>query len=322
MRFKGDVFPLWHKTHGAPPTEREFWVRFSSSSRSLLLLALFASMMTLLLIVGASDRITSASATSRIEGTSPIEGIWSFNGGKVAIQPGPEGTFVGTVVAPTKFALCTHPIGEKMWTDITLQSNGSYDGLHQWWFYETTDCVRNPTPGLTAWRVMEAAGGGHYLLVCFSSPEASSQPIIAPNGKAASDNYGCVESGHIAPLPGAGPGPHAGTESFSDAVSLPGNMRCLSRRIFQIHLKDPKYDPLKEVVVTLGRHRITVKRHGNAFVATINLKGLPRGTFTVRIRVTTVLGYRLTGSRTYHTCATKPKSGKPKPLKSIGRRHR
>jgi hypothetical protein len=295
-------------------------VRRLSSSRSLPLLLALAAMVTLLLIVGASDRIASANATSS------IEGVWSFNGGKVAIQPGPEGTFVGTVVVPTRFALCTHPDGEKMWTDMRLQPNGSYWGLHQW-FYETAECVRNPTLGLTAWRVMQAANGGHYLLVCFSSPEKATQPTIGPSGEAAGDSYGCVgsevESGHVAPLPEGEKSTsrtRAAAESFSKAVKLPNNKQCLSRRAFQIHLEDPKYDPIKEVVITLGRRKLTVKRHGNVFAATINLKGLPRGTFTVKIRVTTVLGHHLTGSRTYHTCRTRRKSGKPKLLEPAGRR--
>jgi len=285
-------------------------------SRSLLLST--AAMMTLLLllmllILGASVRIASASATS------PIERVWSFNGGEVAVQSQPGGTFVGTVVAPTKFAQCTHPVGEQMWTDMTLQPDGSYWGLHQW-FYETAGCVRNPTLGPTAWRVMEAANGATYLLVCFSSP-GSTQPTIAPSGASANVSYECVKSAEIAPVPvEVAPSSSAGVQSFKEAVSLPSDQKCFSRRVFQIHLKDPKYDPFKEVVVTLGKRRIAVKRHdGKAFVATINLKGLPRGTFTVKIRVTTVLGHHLSGSRTYHTCATtKPKSGKPKPLKSTG----
>ncbi len=33
-----------------------------------------------------------------------IEGVWSFNGGAVAIQQLPNGAFQGTVVEPTTFA--------------------------------------------------------------------------------------------------------------------------------------------------------------------------------------------------------------------------
>jgi hypothetical protein len=268
--------------------------------------------------------VAAGGLASTLPGPS-IEGVWSFDGGKVAIHPGAEGTLVGTVVSPTKFDECTHEDGEEMWRDMREQPDGSYWGEHQW-FYEHDGCAKNPTLGPAAWRVMTAASGGHYLLVCLSSPEAPSQPTIAPDGHAANDTYGCigseVESSHVASLPNGeatSTGVHrSGQESFRDAVTLPDDKRCLSRRDFQIHLKDPRYDPLERVVVTLGKRRITVTRHGNVLAATIDLKGLPPGAFTVKISVTTVLGHHLHGSRTYHTCAAKRKTSRPKSLRSLG----
>lgn len=271
----------------------------------------------LLLLAGTCAWVTPAGATSL------IEGVWSFNDGKVAIHPGPSGTLVGTVVSPTKFAQCTHEVPEEMWTDMTQQGDEPYYwGLHQWFYKD--ECTPNRSLGLTAWRVMESPNGARYLLVCFSSPEDPMQPTIAPNGEHADASYGCygseVESGHVAALPGTTT-VRAGVESFREAVSLPSNKQCLSRRAFRIHLKDPKYDPLKEVVVTLGHRRLTVKRHRSVFASTIDLKGLPSGKFTVKINVTTVLGHHLSGSRTYHTCAKKRKTGKPAPLRAPGRKH-
>jgi hypothetical protein len=253
-----------------------------------------------LLALGAFDPLASASAQPS------IEGLWSFNGGKVQIHPGPEGTFVGTVVEPTKFAQCTHNVGEEMWTDMRLQTNGSYWGLHQW-FYETAECVKNPTRGPTAWRVLQDSTGASYLLVCFSYP-GTTQPTISPTGVTTNATYGpCVKSAEVAPA--------VGVESFANSVGLPGNQKCYSRRDFRIHLHQPKYDPFEKVLVTLGRHRLSVIRHGNTFAATIDLKGLPRGAFTVRIHITTVLGHRFSGHRTYHTCIPKLKPAK-------GKRHR
>jgi len=247
--------------------------------------------------------------TAAAASPSPIEQVWSFNGGQVAIHPGSGGTLVGTVIEATQFAQCSHPVGEEMWSEIRLQPDGSYWGNHQW-FFETTECVRNPRLGPTAWRVMDAAGGAHYLLVCFSSP-GGPQPTIAPNGTEANVSYGCRESARIAAVPvEASSKSRAGQSSFAQSVILPSNRKCYSRRLFQIHFKDPRYDPLKEVLVTIGTRKVRVTRHGRLFAATINLKGLPRGTFTVKIRATTVLGHHLTGSRTYHTCV--PKRGRPK----------
>jgi hypothetical protein len=263
-------------------------VRFAIA-RGLLALSLTIA---LLVALGVGAGVASA--------VSPIERIWSFNGGEVAIQAQPSGTFVGTVVQPTKFALCTHPVGEPMWTEMTRQPDGSYWGRHRW-FYETSGCVPNETLGPTAWRVMEAASGSTYLLVCFSSP-GGPQPRIAPDGSSVNVSYGCVRSAEVAAV--------SAVQSFAHGVSLPSNRKCFSHRLFQIHLHESAHDPFKEVVVTLAKRRIAVKRRGNVFAATINLKGLPRGAFTVRIHVTTVLGHRLSGSRTYHTCARMP--SKPK----------
>jgi hypothetical protein len=226
--------------------------------------------------------------------SAPIEGVWSFNGGNVAIQREAGGTYTGTVVAATRFAECSHPIGEAMWTEMRLQGDGSYWGLHQW-FFEGAACVLNPQRGPTAWRVIETHGGGRFLRACFSAPGAS-QPTISSSGATANVSYGCVDSALVAPPP------RSGTEALKEAVSLPGTRRCYSHRAFTIHMKDPRNDPLKEVLLTLGRHKLRVKRHGNLFTSRVDLRGLPKGAFTVRIRLTTVLGHRFSTSRTYHTC--------------------
>src|SRR5438094_836 len=97
-------------------------------------------------------------AVSSAEASAPIEGVWSFNGGQVAVEAKGDGTFRGVIVAPTKFSQCFHPVGEEVWSEIRQQSDGSYWGLHQWYF-ETSECVPNPERGLTAFRVVTAADG-------------------------------------------------------------------------------------------------------------------------------------------------------------------
>jgi hypothetical protein len=261
--------------------------------------------------------LLAAGTAAQAEGASPIEAVWSFNGGEVAIQPQPDGSFVGTVVETTKFAQCSHAVGEHMWTGMHQQSDGSFWGFHQWYF-ESSACRPNPTPGPTAWRVLKAANGSRTLIVCFSSP-GSGQPSITSTDMRLDVSYGCFESALVGPLPA-----EANALAFRRSVSLPSTRKCFSARIFPIHLKDPRHDPLKSVVVKLGSRKITVLRQGRTFTATVNLKGLPRGTFTVRIVATTVLGQRLSGSRTYHTCRNKRlKHGPPKPLRRPlrGRRH-
>src|SRR5271156_5348058 len=87
-----------------------------------------------------------------------VEGVWSFNGGRIAVQEQQPGVFEGTVLAPTTFSLCAHPEGEQIWTQMVEQPDGSYWGNHQW-FFETSECIRNPAPGPTAWRVLQNAEG-------------------------------------------------------------------------------------------------------------------------------------------------------------------
>jgi hypothetical protein len=277
------------------PSARTRAPRLSARARLLALTLLLATIAALL---GAA--VAGAAAS--------IEGVWSFESGQIAITAQPDGTFAGTVVVETKFAECEHAVGERIWTDIVAQPDGSYWGHHQWLFEST--CAPNPELGPTAWRVEEQPDGSKYLRVCFSMP-GSSQPQIAPNGAESGVTYGCDNSMLTAPLPVA---PGAGALGEKERLSLPAARRCLSGRRFEIHLAPPTYDPFKSVSVTIGGHTIATSRRGRHFVATIDLRGRRRGAFTVVVHATTVLGHRLSGRRTYHTCASRPKRHKPAPL--------
>jgi hypothetical protein len=248
-----------------------------------------------LLVMG----VASAGASSN------IEGVWAFDNGQIAITPEPNGTFVGTVVAETKFAECTHEVGQRIWTEITPQPDGSYWGLHQWYFEKT--CAINTELGKTAWRVVEQPNGARALRVCLSLP-GTPQPTIPASGPETNVSYGCIDSALTSPLAGKG-------GVASERLSLPSTKKCLSARLFKIHLRDPKYDPFKRVVVTIKGRKIPTQRRGNYVVATINLHGFKRGAFTLKIHAVTVLGHHLSGSRTYHTCAKTPKRSKPAKLR-------
>jgi hypothetical protein len=254
--------------------------------------------------------------------TASIEQVWSFNGGAIAIQPEPggNGALEGVVVNPTKFQTCIHPDGQIIWKKMTLQADGSYWGFHQW--YKTETCTENPELGPTAWRVVEEPGDSSALRVCLSHP-GTAQPTIPPGSEGVGATLGCIDSTFIAPVPVVGgnggsstnPGTgSSGTAAYKESLTLPSAKKCLSARLFQIHLQDPTYDPFKTVSVTLKGRKIATVKRGKYVVATINLKGLPHGKFTIKIAVTTVLGHHLSATRTYHTCAKKPKKSKPKTL--------
>ena len=257
--------------------------------RSLLLVSIAA--------VLACLGITAAYATPA------IEGVWSFNGGAVDIQSQAGSTYRGIVTAPTKFALCSHPIGEEMWTGISLQADGSYFGQHQWYFEEK--CQING-PGPTAWRVLRASNGDLFLRVCFSAPGSNSQPTIAADGTSAHVTYGCSDSASIAPIPTVaskeGEKGKAGQISFSQTVGLPGARQCVRRHTLRIVLHNPAYDPLKEVVIRVGRHKVADVRDLKKLKKPIVLHRLPGGSFKVKVLAITVLDQRLSGSRAYHSC--------------------
>jgi hypothetical protein len=258
------------------------------------------------LVVAALTATSFGLAAASASATSEIEGVWSFNGGQVAIHPVAGGKFAGTVVTPTKFAECVHQTGEEMWTGISPQTDGSFWGFHQWLFEKT--CEPNPTPGPTAWRVVPKAGGSRGLLVCFSEP-GGPQPTIAPSGAAAHVTRSCQESAPTAALPvvvsGTGKGSSTqGPEviSFRGTILLPGAHACVKQGALRIRVRDPKYDPLKELVVRIKKHRLVDVRGVQKVKRGVVLRRLPSGTYTLRITATTVLNQKLTGKRTYRSC--------------------
>lgn len=77
--------------------------------------------------------------------------------------------------------------------------------------------------------------------------------------------------------------------------------RCKSRRDFKIHIQNVRRLKIVSAVVYVNKHREQAVK-GRALHAAINLRGLPKGRFTVRIVARTASGERLVGVRVYHTC--------------------
>jgi hypothetical protein len=247
----------------------------------------------------AATALILLGTVSIAQADSPIEGVWSFNGGKVAVEANADGSFRGVIVAPTKFSQCFHPVGEEVWSEIRIQSDGSYWGLHQWYF-ETSECVPNPERGLTAFRVITAGDGSKNLEVCFSEPGSKSQPKIPPSGSPSGATYGCSNSARISPLPSVEP---ADAPKY---ILLPGNGLCLTRPKLKVRLRNPAGDPIVQAKVLLRsgkiRRRAKLTQKSNGIVATLNLRRLTKPKFTVSVKVTTALGHRLKRKRVYRLC--------------------
>jgi DNA-binding beta-propeller fold protein YncE len=87
---------------------------------------------------------------------------------------------------------------------------------------------------------------------------------------------------------------HAG-ESF---LARPA---CVSRRNFRIRLRVPIGVSVRSAQVTVNGKRVPVSQ-GARLTAPVDLRGMPGGIVTVRIRVVTTAGRVLTGTREYQTC--------------------
>jgi hypothetical protein len=260
------------------------------------------------LLIAAATLAAAAASASAAQPT--IEGVWSFSGGTVIIAPDSSGNLVGTVASPTTFGDCPHPVGQAMWTGLQPTGDGSYSGYHQWYHTSADGCGPIPVLGPTAFRVLTLADNSTELKVCFNEPGSSGPPSIAADGTASNVNYGCTASAPVSGVPTYVP-------TFADAITLPpatdpagkqnGAKACFSRRDFLIHIREPKNDPFVRLTVYLGHRVFKVYRHGQQITAVINLRKLPRGTYTVTIRATTAAGYHVKGSRRYRTCVPKPR---------------
>ncbi len=99
-----------------------------------------------------------------------------------------------------------------------------------------------------------------------------------------------------------------GASSTSLAQVTP--RRCVSRRSFRIRIRQRSGDPVRSAQVLVNGRRVRTVR-GRRLTAPIDLRGLPKGTATVRIVARTRSGRRLVGQRRYLTCAPTRRSGPP-----------
>jgi hypothetical protein len=232
-----------------------------------------------------------AALPSAASAQADISAVWSFNGGQVVVQAG-AGGLQGTIIRATRFADCEHPVGEVMWTGLVAQADGSYWGGHQW--FRPSTCEAIPTRGNTAFRVLTGADGARRLRVCFAAPERPElQPTIAADGSSINTTAGCQDSDFVAPV-GEKP-------KFREVVKLPAARRCVSRRNFRIRLREPKGDALRSAVVFVNGKRVKAVR-GERLTARVDLRGLPKGRYKVKIVAKTVLGRTMRGTRRYRTC--------------------
>jgi hypothetical protein len=248
----------------------------------------------------------AAAAPAAGQSSDPIEAIWSFTGGQVAVDRQADGSFAGTVIRATRFSQCTHRAGERMWIDVRPQPDGQYFGRHQW--FDTSTCAPIER-GNIALRVLRRPDGAPFLRVCFARPEnPEKQPSIAEDGTSTNTDVECNDSDFVSPRPSEPP-------RLSDIVTLPRQAgRCASRRRFRIRLKEPPGDALASARITLNGRQLRVVRRDGRLTTVVDLRGLPRGRYRVRIVAQTYRGRTIQGSRRYRTCGKRRRIGTVGPV--------
>ncbi|HEX8085562.1 MAG TPA: sialidase family protein [Solirubrobacteraceae bacterium] len=97
------------------------------------------------------------------------------------------------------------------------------------------------------------------------------------------------------------------SDAAPPAPGAPRGAPCRSRRRFVIRLREPKRGRIVSAKVYVNGKRVRVIR-GKRLRARVNLRGLPKGRYTVKVVVVTSTGRRITEKRRYRTCA--PARGK------------
>ena len=102
------------------------------------------------------------------------------------------------------------------------------------------------------------------------------------------------------------PGTQAALNAAGPALlgPAPRKRTCASRRRFVIHVHRPRFVRITSARVYVNGRRVAVRR-GRRLTAPVDLRGLPRGRFTVTIKARTSTGRTITGRRRYRTCVPK-----------------
>jgi hypothetical protein len=226
-----------------------------------------------------------AAAAGPAHAADAIEGSWLFENGEVLVQATGPGTFKSTVVKPTRFTACTHPVGEVMWQ--MSGQRGSYTGTHVWY---RTDCTLDPG-GLSSWTITSTNPASYRMRFCTVAP-GGGPPTVDPAGTPTGTTR-CAELQRVLP-----PQP---APTYASSVTLPARRSCRRGAEFRIRWHQPRADPLVRATVKATGRRVLVlaARH---LLRSIAIRGLPRTRYRMTVAVTTASGRVLKGTRTYSRC--------------------
>ena len=111
------------------------------------------------------------------------------------------------------------------------------------------------------------------------------------------------------PPPPPAVAPPAGAFGPNGLLDAPPRNKCVSRRYFRIRVRK-KFRPIL-AAVTIKMPKTTRVLRGPPWGTIVDLRGLPRGRFAVKITALTTTAKTIKGTRHYRTCRGKLKGGKP-----------
>ncbi len=245
------------------------------------------------IVVGSSgDQTSTADSAALIARKNDITAFFNSGGGIFALAGGTDGDdpadpyyqFVPIgiggkqVVAPFRLT----PEGQALGFHDSVNGIGTNDDIN---CCPTHNSFQEPPAG-SALQVAERD----------SSVPPAPETLIAD---------GTISGGTIR-KPGAG------------VIGLPSNRKCVSRRKFRIRIRQPGGIQIQTALVFVNGKKVRVLKRKvfqrKRTVANVNLRGLPSGTFKVRIVVLTTAGNTLRGTRKYRTCTKRRKSKRPPKL--------
>ena len=164
-------------------------------------------------------------------------------------------------------------------------------------------------------RIDNGAGvSWEFNLAAGQSATFSHLTVFSPRGQA-----GPPPPPSNTPPPGTTPPPGRLPPAFGPGgvvQGLPPAGRCISRRNFPIRLRNPA-GSLNQIVaasVRLNGNAIPVRKRAGRWRAQIDLRGLPKGRYTVKIRVVLNDTRVVKGKRRYRTCGTRRRRGRVRPV--------
>jgi len=164
---------------------------------------------------------------------------------------------------------------------------------------------------------MPPIGTNDDINCCATHNSFTLPPAGSPLGVAETDSAGLAETlvveGRVS---GGGFVPPSSTKpptAFGPGgiVVAPSNKKCVSRRNFRIRLRQPKGARIVGATVKVNGRTVATRR-GARVTAPVDLRGLPKGRFTVSITILLDNGRIVRGKRRYFTCTPRRRGGRPK----------